>query len=106
MGIGRLSTMLTTNAILKELDNILESTQLKNHELIKDLVSNTAINVLNSKYYSTADQVENCIKPFKYEIDLEERDWSLARQHSISLMKEELRQCNSQVSGYQKRRWR
>ncbi|QHS76306.1 dynamin-related GTPase MGM1 [Saccharomyces paradoxus] len=95
MGIGRLSTMLTTNAILKELDNILESTQLKNHELIKDLVSNTAINVLNSKYYSTADQVENCIKPFKYEIDLEERDWSLARQHSINLIKEELRQCNS-----------
>ncbi|UCS23134.1 uncharacterized protein HLK63_L12485 [Nakaseomyces glabratus] len=93
IGIGRMSTMLVTNSILKELDNILQSTQLKNHELIKELVTNTAITVLNSKYYSTADQVENCIKPFKYEIDLDERDWSLAKKHSTQLIKEELRQC-------------
>ncbi|CCF59233.1 hypothetical protein KAFR_0G01990 [Kazachstania africana CBS 2517] len=93
IGIGRLSTMLVTNSILKELDNILNNTQLKSHELIKDLVTNTAVNVLNTKYYSTADQVENCIKPYKYEIDLEDRDWELARNHSISLLKEEYHQC-------------
>lgn len=94
IGVGRLSTMLVTNAILKELENILQATQLKNHDLIKELVTNTAVNVLNSKYYATADQVENCIKPFKYEIDLDSRDWNIAREHSISLMKEEVRQCN------------
>lgn len=96
IGVGRLSTTLITNAILKELENILEFTKLKNHDLIKELINNTAINVLNSKYYSTADQVENCIKPFKYEIDLEDRDWSIAKENSILLMKEELRQCNDQ----------
>lgn len=94
IGMGRLSTQLVTNSILKELENILDSTQLRNHDLIKELITNTAVNVLNTKYYSTADQVENCIKPFKYEIDLEERDWRLARDHSIKLIKEELRQCN------------
>lgn len=94
IGVGRLSTMLVTNSILKELTNILESTQLKNHDLIRELVTNTAMDVLNAKYYSTADQVENCIKPFKYEIDLEDRDWSLAKKHSLLLIKEELRQCN------------
>lgn len=94
IGVGRLSTMLVTNAILKELQNILQETQLKNHDLIKELVTNTAVNVLNSKYYATADQVENCIKPFKYEIDLDSRDWNIAREHSIMLMKEELKQCN------------
>ncbi|KAL3233631.1 Outer mitochondrial transmembrane helix translocase [Nakaseomyces bracarensis] len=94
IGVGRMSTMLVTNSILKELDNILQSTQLKNHELIRELVTNTAMDVLNAKYYSTADQVENCIKPFKYEIDLEDRDWSLAKKHSLLLIKEELRQCN------------
>lgn len=94
IGVGRQSTMLVTNALLKELENILQATQLKNHELIKELVTNTAVNVLNAKYYATADQVENCIKPFKYEIDLDSRDWNLAREHSISLMREEVRQCN------------
>lgn len=94
IGIGRLSTNLVTNAILQELENILNKTQLKNHDLIKDLVHNTAVNVLNSKFYSTADQVENCIKPFKYEIDLEDCDWSMAKDHSVRLIKEELRQCD------------
>lgn len=94
IGMGRLSTQLVTNSILKELENILDNTQLRNHDLIKELITNTAVNVLNTKYYSTADQVENCIKPFKYEIDLEERDWRLAKDHSIKLIKEELRQCN------------
>ncbi|SMN19562.1 similar to Saccharomyces cerevisiae YOR211C MGM1 Mitochondrial GTPase, present in complex with Ugo1p and Fzo1p [Maudiozyma saulgeensis] len=98
IGIGRLSTVLVTNSILKELQNILDETQLRNHDLIKDLVNNTAINVLNTKYYSTADQVENCIKPFKYEIDLEDRDWSLARTHSIKLIREELAQCEGQFN--------
>ncbi|AQZ15073.1 MGM1 (YOR211C) [Zygosaccharomyces parabailii] len=94
VGVGRLSTMLVTNAILKELENVLQETQLKNHDLIKELVTNTAVNVLNAKYYATADQVENCIKPFKYEIDLDSRDWTIAREHSVLLMKEEMRQCN------------
>ena len=101
IGIGRLSTVLVTSSILKELQNILNETQLKNHDLIKDLVNNTAINVLNAKYYSTADQVENCIKPFKYEIDLEDRDWDLARTHSIELIKEELSQCKQQYDTIQ-----
>lgn len=98
IGVGRLSTSLVTNAIIQELTNILNQSQLRNHDLIKELVTNTAVNVLNSKYYSTADQVENCIKPFKYEIDLEDRDWSLAQEHSIALVKEELRQCNERYN--------
>ena len=97
IGVGRVSTTLVTNAILKELENILDLTQLKNHDLIKELVNNTAVNVLNAKYYATADQVENCIKPFKYEIDLEERDWAVSLEHSTRLMREELRQCNDRL---------
>lgn len=98
IGIGRLSTNLVTNSILVELDNILNKTQLKNHDLIKELITNTAVNTLNSKFYSTADQVENCIKPFKYEIDLEDRDWNMAKDHSVRLVKEELRQCNERYN--------
>ncbi|KAH3902287.1 related to Dynamin-like GTPase MGM1, mitochondrial [Saccharomycodes ludwigii] len=99
IGVGRLSTTLVTNAILKELDNVLDfTTGNETDGLIRQLVNNTAINVLNSKYYSTADQVENCIKPFKYEIELEDRDWNESRDHSIALIKEEYRQCAERFS--------
>lgn len=94
LGIGRLSTTLITNSILSEINNIIEQSQLKNHPLMKDVVFKSAEHVLNSRFTSTADQVENCIKPYKYEIDIEDREWNISRDHTIRLMKEELKQCN------------
>lgn len=94
LGVGRLSTTLITNAILSEIENIVETTQLKNHPMMKEVVKEAAQNVLNTRFTSTADQVENCIKPYKYEVDVEEREWSVSRDHSIHLVKEELHQVN------------
>lgn len=93
LGVGRLSTTLITDAIISEIDNIVDQTQLKNHPLAKDAVREAAESVLNSRFGSTADQVENCIKPYKYEVDVDDREWSTSRDHSIQLMKQELQQC-------------
>ncbi|KAH3672831.1 hypothetical protein WICMUC_004053 [Wickerhamomyces mucosus] len=97
LGVGRLSTSLITNAILSEVENIVDTTQLKNHPLLKEVVKEAAQNVLNTRYLSTADQVENCIKPYKYEVDVEDREWNVSRDHSIHLIKEELQQVNQSL---------
>lgn len=94
LGIGRLSTQLISNSILTEISNLIDQTSLKNHPLAKKAVKDAANNVLNSRFTSTADQVENCIKPYKYEIDVEDREWNISRDHSIHLLKEELNQVN------------
>lgn len=94
LGVGRLSTSLIANAIISEVDNIVDQTQLKNHPLAKEAVREAAQSVLNSRYASTADQVENCIKPYKYEVDVEDREWTTSREHSVHLVKEELSQVN------------
>lgn len=94
LGVGRLSTSLITNAIVSEVDNIVEGTQLRNHPLAREAVKEAAQSVLNSRYFSTADQVENCIKPYKYEVDVEDREWTISREHTIHLVKEELKQVN------------
>jgi len=94
LGVGRLSTSLITNAIVAEVENIVNGTQLRNHPLAKDAVKEAAQSVLNSRYFSTADQVENCIKPYKYEVDVEDREWTISREHAIHLLKEELHQVN------------
>lgn len=92
LGVGRLSTSLVTNALLDEIHGIILNTNLAKHPLAQEIVMGSAKAVLNSKYYQTADQVENCIKPFKYEIDLEDREWKVAREHTVSLLSEEIRQ--------------
>ena len=94
IGIVRLSINLVTNAILQELYNMLNKTQLNDHDLIKDLVNHTEVDVLNSRIYLTTDQVENWIKSYKHKIYLEDHDWSMAKEHFCRLIKEELRQCN------------
>lgn len=93
LGVGRLSTNLVTNALVMEIGNLVDNTQLRNHPMAKRAVQEAAKSVLSAKYYSTADQVENCIKPYKYEIEIEDREWQLSRENSICLLKEEMRQC-------------
>ncbi|WEJ94217.1 mitochondrial dynamin GTPase Msp1 [Yamadazyma tenuis] len=93
-GIGRLTTNLITNVLLQEVDNLVNNTQLKNHQHTKKLIREVANQVLSSKYYSTADQVENCIKPFKYEIEIEDREWLASRENAISLLREEIKSCD------------
>lgn len=98
LGVGRLSTNLITNALLQEVENLVNNTQLKNHPKTLKQIKEVANQVLGSKYYSTADQVENCIKPFKYEIEIEDREWSSSRENSIKLMKEEIKNCDEMLN--------
>lgn len=92
-GVGRLSTNLITNALLCEVENLTDNTQLRSHPLMKASIRDAAVAVLKAKFFSTADQVENSIKPYKYEIELEDRDWSVSRKHIVGLLQEEERLC-------------
>lgn len=94
LGVGRLSTTLVTNALITEVENLVNNTQLRNHKLAKNAVKDAAKTVLGSKYYSSADQVENCIKPYKYEIEIEDRDWISSKDNAVRLLKEEINQCD------------
>lgn len=94
LGVGRMSTNLITNALLTEVDNLVDNTQLKNHPMAKQAVKDAAKTVLSAKYYSTADQVENCIKPYKYEVEIEDREWDASKANAVALLKEEMRQCD------------
>lgn len=94
LGIGRLTTNLITNVLLQEVENLTNNTQLKNHAEVKKIIKDVANKVLSSKYYSTADQVENCIKPFKYEIEIEDREWLSSKENSINILREEIKNCD------------
>lgn len=101
-GVGRMSTSLVTDVIVTEVNNLVDRTQLVNHPMARQAVEDAAKAVLKSKYYSTADQVENCIKPYKYEVEIEDREWDLSRENAALLLKEELSQCDAAASALKK----
>ncbi|KAK6464186.1 P-loop containing nucleoside triphosphate hydrolase protein [Scheffersomyces coipomensis] len=102
LGVGRLSTTLVTNALLTEVENLVNNTQLRNHPMAKNAVKDAAKSVLGTKFFSTADQVENCIKPYKYEIEIEDREWQSSKDNAVTLLKEEMRQCDEVYNNLKK----
>jgi dynamin-like GTPase MGM1, mitochondrial len=41
--------------------------------------------------------VENCIKPYKFEIDVEEGEWARGRENISTVLKKELKACEAAV---------
>lgn len=97
LGVGRLSTTLVINALSNEMNNLIAQTPFHNHPFAVNAIQEATSEILNMRYYSTADQVENCIKPYKYEVEVEEREWTSSRDHAFNLLKEELRQCDDSL---------
>ncbi|CAN6602527.1 dynamin-like GTPase Mgm1p, mitochondrial [Trichomonascus vanleenenianus] len=94
LGVGRLSTNLVINTLSNEMERLVDSTNFRNHPFAREVINEATDSILNVRYYSTADQVENCIKPYKYEVEVEDREWATSRDHAYNLLKEELRQCD------------
>lgn len=92
-GVGRLSTNILVEAILERMNEIKLKSKFKNHPLALEQIDKSVQKILNTKYYATADQIENSIKPYKYEVDVDAKEWSSSREYAYGLVAEELEQC-------------
>ncbi|KAF8416189.1 P-loop containing nucleoside triphosphate hydrolase protein [Terfezia claveryi] len=97
MGLGRLATNVVANALSQHLEQLVDDSTFKAHPFAKQAIQEAANQILNERFYSTSDQVENCIKPYKFEIDIDDREWQTSRENSGKLLKEELKICEESV---------
>ena len=95
LGIGRLVTTVTANTLQSHIEELIGKSTFASHPVAREAILGAASNILNDRFYSTSDQVENCIKPFKYEIDVDEVEWTKARHGVAVSLKEELKQCEA-----------
>lgn len=97
LGIGRLATTTIANALQSEVDRLISASTFSAHPFARQAITDASAGILNDRFYSTSDQVENCIKPYKYEIEVEDIEWAKARQDITRILKEELRACEAAV---------
>ncbi|CAG9999937.1 unnamed protein product [Clonostachys byssicola] len=95
LGVGRLATTVVASSIQAHIDRIIGQSTFANHPFARDAIMEATSTILNERYYSTSDQVENCIKPYKFEIDVDEREWGLGREQVGNVLKKELKDCES-----------
>lgn len=95
LGIGRLATTAVAGSLQSHVDKLLNGSNFATHPFARQAIMEAASTILNERFYSTSDQVENCIKPFKFEIDIEDREWTQGRQHVGEVLKKELHDCEA-----------
>lgn len=95
LGVGRLATTVVENALQGHIDRLLSSSTFASHPYAQKQIVDACTSILNDRFFSTSDQVENCIKPFKFEIEVEDPEWAKGRESVSKVLKEELRACES-----------
>ncbi|EEU44614.1 uncharacterized protein NECHADRAFT_49593 [Fusarium vanettenii 77-13-4] len=95
LGVGRLATTAVASSIQAHIDSLLAHSSFATHPFARQAIMEAASTILNERFYSTSDQVENCIKPYKFEIELEDREWAKGRDHVGGVLKKELQDCEA-----------
>ncbi|KAG4303807.1 hypothetical protein PORY_002787 [Pneumocystis oryctolagi] len=97
LGIGRLVTGLLTSTIISEMEKIAEEDQFKMHPYVTQCIIQSTRSILKERYHNTVEQVENCVKPYKHEIDIDENEWKLGRESSLRILKKEIEMCQDSI---------
>ncbi|GAB1196448.1 P-loop containing nucleoside triphosphate hydrolase protein [Aspergillus pseudonomiae] len=95
LGIGRLATTVVAGAIQNHVESLLASSTFASHPYAQKQIVDACSSILNDRFFSTSDQVENCIKPYKYEIEVEDPEWAKGRENITRVLKEELKACEA-----------
>ena len=95
LGVGRLATTIVANALQSHIDELIAASTFASHPFAREAITSASSSILNERFYSTSDQVENCIKPYKFEIEVEDPEWAKGRQNITAVLKNELRDCDT-----------
>ncbi|KAL8843223.1 MAG: hypothetical protein Q9176_002176 [Flavoplaca citrina] len=97
LGIGRLATTVVANALQSEVDRLIAESTFASHPFAQQAITAASTGILNERFLGTSDQVENCIKPYKYEIEVNDSEWATGRQEITSVLTHELKACEAAV---------
>jgi hypothetical protein len=97
-GIGRASTQLVVDAIRGRLATLAQEEPLLYHPEAAERIAATADSILRERFTLTSDQVENSVKPFKYEVEVDQREWEAGRVRSAELLQRELTMCEGALA--------
>jgi hypothetical protein len=97
-GVGRDSTQLVAEGLRGLIDSIATGEPFTYHPEVADRIIQFSRAILRERLGVTADQVENCIKPYKYEVEVDDREWEIGRRHSEEAFALEIARCESKLA--------
>ncbi|KAJ7637639.1 P-loop containing nucleoside triphosphate hydrolase protein [Mycena polygramma] len=102
-GVGRDSTLLVADGLRALIDSIAAGEPFTFHPRASERLIQFSHMILRDRIGVASDQVENCIKPFKYEIEVEDREWEQGRERAIDLFEKEVVMCETKLKELRKK---
>ncbi|TFK49995.1 hypothetical protein OE88DRAFT_1661476 [Heliocybe sulcata] len=102
-GVGRDSTLLVADGLRALIESIAAGEPFTFHPRAAERIVEFAHMILRDRVGLTSDQVENCIKPYKYEVEVDAREWEFGRQQAVDLFDKEMAMCETKLKEIRKR---
>lgn len=102
-GVGRDSTHLVAEGLRALIESIATGEPFTYHPAAAERLIQFSHMILRDRIGVTSDQVENCIKPFKYEVEVEPQEWEVGRVKAVDLFEREVGMCESKLKEIRKR---
>jgi len=96
-GIGRATTQLVVDIVLDELREIASKEPFTYHESTCEKIIDFSSKLLKKKFHTTVDQVENTIKPLKFEVECTDLEWERGKERAINLVDRHIQESQKKL---------
>ncbi|KAF1847195.1 uncharacterized protein K460DRAFT_279884 [Cucurbitaria berberidis CBS 394.84] len=97
LGVGRLATSVVANALQAHIDRLITNSRFAAHPFARQAITEASTSILKDLSYDISDELEICIKPYKYRIEVEDNEWAKGRENVTTVLKDELKVCEAAV---------
>ncbi|KAI8350351.1 P-loop containing nucleoside triphosphate hydrolase protein [Choanephora cucurbitarum] len=97
-GIGRATTQLVVDVLMSNMERLANADSFIHHPDTRKQIMNFASEILRTKFVATSDQVENTIKPYKFEVEVTDSEWNEGVKRSVALLEKELDMCEEMAN--------
>lgn len=95
LGIGRLATTITAQALQDSVRNLVQTSTFSAHPFAVQAISQASESILRELSYDTSDELEICVKPYKYRVEVSPDEWKRGRANITSILQDELKDCDA-----------
>lgn len=95
LGIGRLAASVTAQALHSAVSDLIATTPFANHPFAVAAITQASENILRDLAYDTSDELEICVKPYKYRVEIDPEEWKAGRANITKVLQQELKACES-----------
>ncbi|KAK3685911.1 P-loop containing nucleoside triphosphate hydrolase protein [Podospora appendiculata] len=94
-GVGRLATTVIASAIQSDVDKLINKSTFAKHPSARQVIAEAASTVLADRAYTTIDGIETSLKPYRFDVDIQDHEWTQGREHVSGVLKTELEHCQT-----------